>query len=260
MARRTFSKVWLFHWKPEEAGPLISTLRKVGYAVLYNPGAKPPRLRELEEAGVAAVVIDLSCLPSHGRYVAAWLRGSKRTRHLPLVFVGGDASKVHAIREQLPDAFYTSTKGVGGALKKALRNPPREPVVPRGMMEAAPGRTTAQKLGIREGTVVRVIDPPADYVRVIGSLPADVTFAESLSGEAPVTLWFVRETSEYESSLRVQRKHAASSRLWILWRKGGRDGLNGNFIREAALALGLVDYKICSLNSVWSGMAFAVRK
>jgi hypothetical protein len=36
--------------------------------------------------------------------------------------------------------------------------------------------------------------------------------------------------------------------------------LNGNFVREAALAVGLVDYKICSLDGVWSGMLFALKK
>jgi hypothetical protein len=95
---------------------------------------------------------------------------------------------------------------------------------------------------------------------VIGSLPANVHFEEGLGESAAVTLWFLREASEYEAALPAQRKHAATSRLWILWRKGGRDGLNVNLIREAALALGLVDYKICSLDAVWSGMAFAVKK
>jgi hypothetical protein len=48
--------------------------------------------------------------------------------------------------------------------------------------------------------------------------------------------------------------------LWIVWQKGRRDGLNGNFVREAAMAMGLVDYKICSLDGLWTGMVFAVKK
>jgi hypothetical protein len=36
--------------------------------------------------------------------------------------------------------------------------------------------------------------------------------------------------------------------------------LNGNFVRQGALAMGLVDYKICSVDGVWSGMVFAVKK
>jgi hypothetical protein len=55
-------------------------------------------------------------------------------------------------------------------------------------------------------------------------------------------------------------KLAAHTRLWILWRKGQKDGLNGATLRRAACDLGLVDYKICSVNQTWSGMAFAIKK
>jgi hypothetical protein len=191
--------------------------------------------------------------------VGAWLRGSKSTRHIPLIFVGGEAEKVAAIQKEIPDAVYTTLTRVGGALKKAIANPPREPVVPRQMMEAAPGRTTAQKMGIREGSVVGLIDPPADYARVLGVLPPGVEMEEDPQSVGEVTLWFVHDAAEYEAALLKRRVLAARSRLWILWQKGRRDGLNANFVRAAALAMGLVDYKICSLG-VWSGIAFAVKK
>ena len=45
----------------------------------------------------------------------------------------------------------------------------------------------------------------------------------------PVTLWFVHDPGEYEAALPSRRALAARSRLWILWQKGRRDGLNGNF-------------------------------
>jgi len=56
------------------------------------------------------------------------------------------------------------------------------------------------------------------------------------------------------------RSLAAHSRLWILWRKNKAGGLDGGFIRVAGIEAGLVDYKICSLDAVWSGMVFAVKK
>src|SRR6266567_1026565 len=141
-------RVRLFHWRAAEAGPLIAKLRAAGYDVVHHAETQSPSLREIKESGTVAVVIDLSRMPSHGRYVGAWLRGSKSTRYLPLVFVGGDAQKVAALRNEIPDAFYTTGEKIGDALKKAIAHPPREPVVPRQMMEAAPGRTTAQKMGI----------------------------------------------------------------------------------------------------------------
>ncbi len=252
--------VRLFHWKSKEAGLLIAKLRAAGYEVAHNAETQSPSVREIKESGVAAVVVDLSRLPSHGKYVGAWLRGSKSTRHIPLVFVGGEAEKVAAIQKQMPDAVYASLVGVVAALKKAIRNPPNDPVVPRQMMETAPGRTAAQKMGIREGNVVGLIDPPADYLKVIGELPEGAVMEEDSRRACPVTIWFVHDAGEYEAALPSRRSLAARSRLWIVWQKARRDGLNGNFVREQALAMGLVDYKICSLDGVWSGMVFTVKK
>ena len=253
-------RVRLFHWKSKEAEVLVAKLRAAGVEAAHRAETQSPSVRELKESGAVAVVIDLSRLPSHGKYVGAWVRGAKSTRHIPLVFVGGEAEKVAAIKKQIPDAVYSSIAGVGAALKKAIAQPPRDPVVPRQMMETAPGRTAAQKMGIREGSTVGLIDPPADYLKVLGVLPQGVVLEEDSRRVCPLTVWFVHDPGEYEAALPSRRLLAARSRLWIVWQKGRRDGLNGNFVREAALAMGLVDYKICSLDGVWTGMVFAVKK
>ncbi len=127
-------------------------------------------------------------------------------------------------------------------------------------MDTAPGRTAAQKQGIREGLPVGLIDPPADYSKVLGDLPEAVVIHDDPRQACPVTLWFVHDPQEYEAALPSRRALAARGRFWIVWKKGRRDGLNGNFMRGRALAMGLVDYKICSLDGVWSGMAFTVKK
>ncbi len=253
-------RVRLFHWNSKEAAALTAKLRAAGFEVMHNAESQSPSVRELKESRAVAVVVDLSRLPSHGKYVGAWVRGSKSTRHLPSVFVGGDVEKVAAIQKQMPDALYSSVAGVGAALKKAIKNPVKEPVVPRQMMATAPGRTAAQKMGIRAGATVGLIDPPGDYLKVLGVLPDGVVLEEDSRGGCAVTVWFVHDPGEYEAALPSRRLLAAKSRLWIVWQKGRRDGLNGNFVREAALALGLVDYKICSLDGVWTAMVFAVKK
>lgn len=253
-------RVRLFHGKAKEAIPLIAKLEAAGFDVVLQGETQATSVREIKESGVVAVVIDLSRRPSHGKYVGAWVRGSKSTRHIPLVFVGGEAEKVAVIQKQMPDAVYTTVAGVAAALKKAIRNTPKEPVVPRQMMETAPGRTAAQKMGIRAGAVVGLIDPPVDYLKVLGELPEGVVLEEDSRGVCPITVWFVHDAGEYEAELASRRTLAAKSRLWIVWQKGRRDGLNGKFVRERALAMGLVDYKICSLDGMWTGMVFAVKK
>jgi hypothetical protein len=51
--------------------------------------------------------------------------------------------------------------------------------------------------------------------------------------------------------------------LWIAWPKkasGILTDLTGNLVRQAGLAHGLVDYKVCAINETWSGLKFARRQ
>ncbi len=250
------ARVHLVHWNESEAAQSIARLRKAGHEVSYQPQADAGTLRQLRASPPDAVIIDLSRLPSHGREFAVALRGSKNTRAVPLVFCGGDQPKVAAIRALLPDACYTQYAGLLTALKRAIAHPPAAAFVPVQMMDRYAGRTAAAKLGIREGSSVALIDPPREYAAVLGDLPPDVRFHEDEQAECAVTLWFVSEPDGYRSQLAHIREFASRSRLWILWRKGRRD-FNETAIRETALQFGLVDYKVCSVNSVWSGLLFA---
>lgn len=253
--------IHLFHWNKDEAAPLLAKLEKAGYAVVHHVQVGGLSVRAMSSA--CAVVIDLSRLPSLGRAVGSWLRGSKSTRHIPVIFVDGVAEKVAMVKQQLPDAIFTTHRRLVAALKQAITpfltpdTPVLQPVVPPAMMQSYGARTTAQKLGIGDGMRVRLIDPPAQLIKVLGELPRDVEFDETAA--CPITLWFVREPASFQFDLMQHRVFAKRSKLWIIWKKGDRL-FNGNTARETALAMGLVDYKICSLDSTWSGMLFAVKK
>ena len=122
-------------------------------------------------------------------------------------------------------------------------------------------RTTAEKLGIKAGARVALIDPPVDYVRVLGKLPKDASLEEEPEETLPLTLWFVRDPDGYASGLPDMRRRAMKTRIWIIYPKGRpASGLTQGFIREAALSVGLVDYKICSVNEVWTGLLFTRKK
>lgn len=258
------SRVRLVHWKPEEAEPLIEVLREAAHDVEYDGMLKfPASLREWRASPPDAFVIDLSRLPAHGREVAVALRGSKTTWQKPIVFVDGLAEKVEAIRKVLPDAVYTSRARVKSALRQALSHPPDVRIVPAQMMERFGSRTAAQKLGIREGSIVALIDPPRDYAKVVGELPPGVTFQETTRDGCSVTLWFIHDPETYLDGLNRIRDLAGRTKLWVLWRKqasGNNRGVTQPFLRESAVAAGLVDYKICSVNETWSGLAFARKK
>jgi hypothetical protein len=205
-----------------------------------------------------AVVINLNRLPSHGREVATALRGSKSTRHIPIVFVEGAPEKVEPIRQLLPDAVYTTWPKLPAVLGKlkSVQNP----IVPKQMMDRYAGRTTTQKLGVKENSTITVIDPPRDYAKVLGDLPAGVEITEDPDTLSPVTVCFAKAPEDLPAILNLGRKIAGKTKFWICWQKGKKTGFNDIPIRNAAVALGLVDYKVCSLDPTWSGMVFALKK
>lgn len=211
-----------------------------------------------EEKLCDAVVINLNRLPSHGREVAIGLRGAKSTRHIPIVFVEGAPEKVATIRELLPDAVYTTWAKLPATLKKL--KPLADPIVPKQMMDRYATRTTAQKLGVRENSTITVIDPPRDYARVLGDLPANVEITEDPDTVSSVTVCFAHEPESLPEILELGRRIAGKTKFWICWQKGKKTGFNDIPIRNSAVALGLVDYKVCSLDSTWSGMVFALKK
>ena len=255
------ARVRVIHWKAAEAGPLLEVCRGAGHEVEFDSEVPSPELiRGIRKNQPDAVVIDLTRAPSHGREAALALRRTKYSRHIPIVFVGGEADKVAGVRALLPDAAYTTRGRLAAKLKLVCGRPVRNAVAPPTVAERYGQRTKAQKLGIREGSSVAVFDAPRDYAAVLGEMPDGVELVENPEETHPVTLWFVRDPEAYRQALRRMRRLAAATKLWIVWPKGGVGGLTQNVVRELANEVGMVDYKICAVGERWSGMVFALRK
>jgi CheY-like chemotaxis protein len=251
--------VRVIHWKQAEAGPLLATCRNAGFETEYLEGDGGAICRAIRTRPPDAIVIDLSRLPSHGREVGVWLRNQKGTRHIPIVFIGGDPAKITAVRALLPDAAYCELPKLAATLKKlAKAGPAKSPVTPPGIMARYREKSAAEKLGIGAAARVAVVDAPRDFPELLGPLPAGVEFQEE---PAALTLWFVHGREGLMESLREMRALAAKTKLWLVWRKGATGaGLTQNALREATSAVGLVDYKICAVDGRWSAMLFARRK
>ena len=97
-------------------------------------------------------------------------------------------------------------------IKAACANPVANPIAPPGVMERYGSRTKAQKLGIKQGSTVAVIDPPRDYEAVLGDLPEGVELVENPASVHPVTLWFVRDPEACLAALRRMRAIAAKTK------------------------------------------------
>ena len=250
------------HFKAAEAGPLLDTLRTAGYAVDYEEEMSAALYRVIRAAPPDLFVIDLTRMPSHGRYVAIGMRQSPKTRHIPTVFVDGETEKIALIKQQLPDATYSTRAKLRSAIKTALRRRVENPVAPDPLFSYS-SRTAAEKIGIAKGAKVGVIDPPRDYLRVIGAVPEGVEFVEGAQAGCQLLLWFLHDPDTYLEMLPRMRAWVATARLWVLWKKGGttRAGaVTQPLIREAAQEMGMVDYKICSVDKNWSGIALTRKK
>lgn len=256
-------RVRLIHWNKDEAKPRIAALRAAGYAVDFSLPMGPELLRALKERPPAAFVIDLSRLPSHGRDVALALREMKATRHIPLVFAEGDPEKVERIRQMLPDAVYTVWSRIRGDLKRAIARPPAAPVVPRSRLEGYSGTPLPKKLGIQPGLEVALLGAPRDFRKTLGALPERVRLRSGAGSSTGLVLWFLRSRRELDRGMRRMATRLGAGKLWMCWPKkasGVVTDLTEQFIREAGLAVGLVDYKICAVDATWSGLLFTRRK
>ena len=251
------SRLRLLHWNSAEAERYLKLLEGAGHRVEYSPEFSPQLIREWRTSPPDAFVIDLSRLPSHGREIAIALRQSKNTRTVPILFCEGEEEKVAKTRALLPDAVFcpfTRLKSAVRQLKKSAA-----PVVPVAMMDRYGSRTAAQKLGIREGDAVLLVDPPLDMPDGLGELPRNVNFVES--PPAAVTLLFATDPQVFLQQLSEWRSSAAKTKLWVCWKKGQSvgGGASERLVRETGISIGLVDYKICSVNSVWSGLLFSYK-
>lgn len=129
------------------------------------------------------------------------------------------------------------------------------------------GKPLAVKLGIKAGFRVAVINAPADYLSTtLGAVPAEVSFADSLAGEADafdLIHYFTRQAAELREqfpALKAAIKQQGS--LWVSWPKGSSKvptDLNENLIREIGLDGGLVDVKVAAVDAVWSALKFVYR-
>jgi CheY-like chemotaxis protein len=252
--------VRLIHWNEIEAKEKAGKLRSAGYLVKYDKFT-PALLRERENPN--AIIIDLSRLPSQGRDVAMALRSYKLTRAIPLIFVDGKAEKAERIRDQIPDAIYANWDHIIERLEDAIKHPPEEVSQTRSRLEGYAGAPLTQKLGIKPGHIVSLVGAPSGFRQTLGELPENVVLRDGVRDQSNLTLWFAKSRRELEERLRRMRVLSKNAGLWIIWPKQTsrvQTDLGQPIVREAGIAAGMVDFKICSIDATWSGLRFTLRE
>jgi hypothetical protein len=126
------------------------------------------------------------------------------------------------------------------------------------------GTPLVTKLGIKPGSTLALIGAPDDFERLLHGIPAGVTLQRGGSGTADLVIWWPASVRDLASRInKVEKRIAAGGSIWISWPKktsGVKSDLTENALRDAALPIGLVDYKVCAISEIWSGLKFARRK
>lgn len=126
------------------------------------------------------------------------------------------------------------------------------------------GTPLAQKLGLREGLTVLLIDAPRGFRTLLKPLPKGVTFVAECDPPHDFVHLFVRTREELLDRLATLRTELADDgTLWVSWPKkasGVTTDVTEDVIRDAALPLGFVDVKVCAVDATWSGLKLMVRR
>ena len=254
--------VCLIHWNRDEAAERAQLIEAAGYRVDASPFTSGS-LRQLRDNPPAAVVIDLSRLPSHGREVAMALRHRKSTRDVPIIFVDGQPDKVARIKQLLPDAEYAEWQGIDAAIQEAIESPPSDPVRPRTIFDAYADTPLFKKLGIKDGSRVSLVDAPQRFEVKLGNLSEGVLLQRNGNTSSDLTLWFVTSSEHLQNHIDSMGRSIGKDGLWVIWPKktsGMQTDLSQVIVRRIGMDAGLVDYKIASIDETWSGLRFALKK
>jgi hypothetical protein len=121
------------------------------------------------------------------------------------------------------------------------------------------GTPQLAKLGIEPGVRLRILGADPDW-----------TFAEPLegvdvhdNGPCDVALVFVRALVELDALVRWGELVYPSGAVWVAWPRkaaGHASEVDENAIRDAALAVGMVDTKVAAIDDDWSGLKIVWRK
>jgi hypothetical protein len=124
-------------------------------------------------------------------------------------------------------------------------------------------RSLVDKLGIKPAQKFYLGNPPDDYGKILGTLPAGAAQMKTLKGPCDFIQFFTRDLAELRAAFPGLKKNLApSGSLWISWPKAAarvKTDVNENLVREIGLSHGLVDVKVCAVDDVWSGLKFMYR-
>jgi hypothetical protein len=117
-----------------------------------------------------------------------------------------------------------------------------------------------KKLGLRPSHKISVVNAPENYFQLL-----EATIELSSTGKkekADFIHCFVRSEDELQDLLPGRKeKLEPDGMIWISWYKKASKiptDVTEDCIRSLALAIGLVDVKVCAIDAQWSGLKLVI--
>lgn len=119
-------------------------------------------------------------------------------------------------------------------------------------------KTIAQKLFIKPGNRVLVVNPPAGYLVQLGALPGGATILSDAATPVDAIQLFVTNRAELEAQLpRLKALLARKGMIWVTYHKGTskvKTDINRDTINAYAHTIGLEGVAIISIDDDWSAL------
>ena len=124
-------------------------------------------------------------------------------------------------------------------------------------------RSLVQKLGIKEGARMIILNAPNHYDRILSPLPDRVDRKDKLDGTFDFIQYFTKSKNQLTEDLPELKDHLEKTgMIWISWPKMASKvptDMTEDEVRRAALPLHLVDIKVCAVDESWSVLKRVIR-
>ena len=124
------------------------------------------------------------------------------------------------------------------------------------------GTPLAKKLGYKPGFHAFVDGAPDNHQDLLAPLPDDVTFVARLDNDLDMIHLFTDSKRNLAAKLkRYIKKIKPNGMIWVSWPKKASKvptDITEDTVRDTALALDLVDVKVCAVDEVWSGLKLVI--
>jgi hypothetical protein len=124
------------------------------------------------------------------------------------------------------------------------------------------GAPLVKKLGIKDGFRIRLVDAPTHYFDLFDGTPPGIRVLEDKRIKKDFIHLFATDASGLRAELAgLKNEIEPNGMIWVSWPKAASKVATDvceRVVREAAIAVGLVDVKVCAVDDVWSGLKLVI--